>query len=76
MDEATATQAAGEQIVRELGAEAGFMISLRILQAIAQRAAPTPELLESFRLALEGMERFAKAAGLGEKPAGTSGTAS
>ena len=66
MDEKSATEQAALQIVNELGPSAGFMIALRILQAIAQRTAHSPELVVAFEGALKAMEKFAKVAGLGE----------
>ncbi|GAC1353174.1 MAG: hypothetical protein NVS3B20_21490 [Polyangiales bacterium] len=67
MDEKSATEQAAEQIVNELGLSAGFMISLRILQSIAQRSPPSPDLVATFEQALKSLERFAQAAGLGDR---------
>jgi hypothetical protein len=65
MDEQTATRLAAQQLVDQLGKPAGFMIALRLLQVIAERATPvTPELVEAFAAALKSMERFAELAGL------------
>ena len=66
MDEKSATEQAAHQIVSELGPSAGFMIALRILQAIAQRSPHTPDLVAAFEAALKAMEKFAKVAGLGD----------
>lgn len=65
MDEQTATQMAAAQIVDSLGAPAGFMIAMRLIQVIAERTSPkTPELVEAFAECLQGMERFAEVSGL------------
>ena len=65
MDESTATQIAAAQMIDSLGAPAGFMIALRLIQVIAERTSPkTPELIDAFAACLHGMERFAEVAGL------------
>ena len=67
MDEHTATQLAAVQMIDSLGAPAGFMIAIRLIQVIAERTSPkTPELIEAFAGCLRGMERFADVAGLGK----------
>jgi hypothetical protein len=65
VDESTATQIAAAQMIDSLGAPAGFMIALRLIQVIAERTSPkTPELIDAFAACLHGMERFAEVAGL------------
>jgi hypothetical protein len=66
VDEHTATQLAAAQMIDSLGAPAGFMISIRLIQVIAERTSPkTPELIAAFAGCLKGMEHFAEVAGLG-----------